>query len=79
MAVEIAPRIVVDPAVRFGKPVIRGTRVPVATVVGKLAGGLSAEEVAADYGLTLDDVQAALSYAAKVVAEAPPLVGESCR
>lgn len=79
MAVEIAPRIVVDPAVRFGKPVIRGTRVPVTTVVGTPAGGLSAEEVAAAYGLTLDEVQAALSYAAKLVAEAPPLVGESRR
>jgi uncharacterized protein (DUF433 family) len=33
---EIAPRIVVDPAVRFGRPVIRGTRVPVALVMCKL-------------------------------------------
>ena len=35
---EIAPRIVVDEQVRFGKPVIEGTRVPVDLVVGKLAG-----------------------------------------
>jgi uncharacterized protein (DUF433 family) len=39
MSMEIAPRIVVDQAVRFGRPVIRGTRVPVATVIAKLAGG----------------------------------------
>lgn len=36
---EIAPRIVVDERVRFGKPVIKGTRVLVELVVGKLAGG----------------------------------------
>ncbi len=36
---QIAPRIVADPAVHFGKPVIEGTRVPVEVIVGKLAGG----------------------------------------
>ncbi len=39
MMVQIAPRIVADPAVHFGKPVIEGTRVPVEVIVGKLAGG----------------------------------------
>lgn len=46
MGKEIAPRIEVDEAVRFGKPVILGTRVPVEVVVGKLAGGMSVKEVA---------------------------------
>lgn len=64
MAVEIAPRITVDPKVRFGKPVIKGTRVPVDIVVGKLAGGMSVEEVAREYGITEEDVRAALQYAA---------------
>ena len=59
---EIAPRIVVDPAVRFGRPVIRGTRVPVALVVAKLAGGMDAAEMMAEYDLTAEDVQAALHY-----------------
>jgi len=68
MAVEIAPRIVVDPAIRFGKPVIKGTRVPVELVVAKLAGGMTAEEVAEEYAITLEDIQAALSYAARVLA-----------
>ena len=40
MAVEIAPRIVVDPEVRFGKPVMKGTRVPVHLIVAKLTGGM---------------------------------------
>jgi uncharacterized protein (DUF433 family) len=69
MAIEIAPRIVVDPAVRFGKPVIQGTRVPVGLVVAKLAGGMTTDEVSREYEITLEDVRAALSYAAQLVAE----------
>ena len=68
MDVEIAPRIVVDPKVRFGKPVIRGTRVPAELVIGKLAGGMAAEDVADEYGITVEDVRAALQYAASVLA-----------
>jgi uncharacterized protein (DUF433 family) len=52
---EIAPRMMVDEAVRFGRPVLRGTRVPVDLVVGKLAGGMSVEAVAAEYGLERED------------------------
>ncbi len=66
---EIAPRIVVDEGVRFGRPVIRGTRVPVDLVVGKLAGGTETAEVAAEYGLEREDVLAALGYAARALAE----------
>jgi len=65
---EIAPRIVVDEAVRFGRPVLRGTRVPVDLVVGKLAGGMAVEAVAAEYELEREDVLAALAYAAQVIA-----------
>jgi len=43
---EIAPRISVDERVRFGRPVITGTRVPVDLVLGKLAGGLTFGEMA---------------------------------
>ena len=67
-ATELAPGIVVDPVVRLGRPVIRGTRVPVDVVVGQLAAGLSSEQVADEYGITRDDVLAALAYAAKVLA-----------
>jgi hypothetical protein len=38
-------RIVVDPKIQHGKPVIRGTRVPVARIVGGLAGGMTFQEV----------------------------------
>jgi uncharacterized protein (DUF433 family) len=69
MAVEIAPRITVDQAVRFGKPVIKGTRVPVELVVGKLAGGMNTDEVMREYELQREDVLAALAYAARLVAQ----------
>lgn len=61
---EIAPRIVVDEAVRSGRPVIKGTRVPVDVVLGQLASGLTTEQVAEEYGLERDDVLAVLAYAA---------------
>lgn len=60
---EIAPRIVVDERIASGKPVIRGTRVPVALVVGKLAGGMTAALVAQEYELDPQDPLAVLSFA----------------
>jgi uncharacterized protein (DUF433 family) len=66
---EIAPRIAVDETVRFGKSVIAGTRVPVDLVVGKLAGGMTIEQVMAEYELAREDVLAALAYAARAVAD----------
>lgn len=65
--IEIAPRITVDEKVRFGKPVIKGTRVPVNLVLGKLAGGMKIEEVMEEYGITREDVLAVLNYAAEVL------------
>jgi len=66
---EIAPRITVDEKVRFGKPVIQGTRVAVETIVGHVAAGMTVDDVAKAYDVTRDDVLACLSYAAKMVAE----------
>jgi uncharacterized protein (DUF433 family) len=65
----IAPRIALDEKVRFGKPVIAGTRVPVDLVVGKLAGGMTVEQVMKEYELLREDVLAALSYAARAVGD----------
>ena len=64
---EIAPKISVDPGVRFGKPVIKGTRVPVEILVAKLAGGMSSQDVGEAYGVSKDDVLAALAYAANSI------------
>ena len=56
-------RVILDPLIHHGKPVIRGARVPVATVISGLAGGMSREEVARDYEIEVVDVEAAVSYA----------------
>ena len=60
----IAPRITVDTQIRFGKPVIEGTRVPVSVVVGAVAAGDPWEVIAREYGITEEDIRAALAYAA---------------
>jgi uncharacterized protein (DUF433 family) len=60
-------RIVIDPKICHGKPVIRGTRTPVALVVGSLAGGMTFEDVQREYSLTVEDVRAALKFAGELV------------
>ncbi len=65
---KIAPRIVVDEDVRSGRPVIAGTRVPVDLVIGKLAGGMTYEEVMKEYDLVREDILAALDYASRQLA-----------
>jgi uncharacterized protein (DUF433 family) len=64
---EIAPRISVNEKIRFGKPVVSGTRVPVDLIIGKLAGGMTYEEVMAEYEITREDILAVLDYAAKML------------
>ncbi len=65
--VEIAPRIAVNSRVRFGQPVIKGTRVPVAVVLDEMAAGTAIEDITREYGITRDDVRAVFRYAAKVL------------
>jgi uncharacterized protein (DUF433 family) len=67
MTKEVAPRIVIDHQIRSGKPVIKGTRVPVELVLAKLGGGMSIEQVSNEYDITLEDVRAVLQYAAHVI------------
>ena len=65
---RLAPRIVVNPCIHSGRPVIEGTRVPVDVLVGAVASGMTVEHVAEEYGVTRKDVLSALGYAAQVVA-----------
>lgn len=53
-------RIVIDPEIRHGKPIIKGTRVPVEVILGSLAGGMEIREIASEYGIKKEDVQAAI-------------------
>lgn len=69
MAEEFIHRISIDPEVMAGKPVIRGTRVPVELIVRMLAQGISEQEILREYPhLQPEDIRAALSYAADVLA-----------
>ena len=63
---SLLERISVDPAIRFGKPCVRGTRLAVGDVLGYLAGGMSDDQVIADFPqLTKDDIRACLAFAAE--------------
>jgi uncharacterized protein (DUF433 family) len=62
---EMLERVVINPAVMAGKPVIRGTRVPVELIVRMLGQGLSEQMILEEYPrLTPEDIRAALLYAA---------------
>jgi uncharacterized protein (DUF433 family) len=61
-------RVIIDPQVHHGDPCIRGTRVPVAMILGSLADGMTADEILREYPqLKHEDVSAALEYAAEVM------------
>jgi uncharacterized protein (DUF433 family) len=66
---EMADRISMDPKVLMGKPVIRGTRIPVELILRRLGEGATYDKLLASYPrLTHDDIRAAMRYAAAVVA-----------
>lgn len=70
MAEQVASRISIDPKVMAGKPVIRGTRIPVEIIVRMLAQGIPEQEILKEYPrLETDDIRAALAYAAQILAE----------
>jgi uncharacterized protein (DUF433 family) len=59
-------RITIDPEIRSGKPVIRGTRITVRDVLEYMAGGMSAEEILEDFPqLKQEDIRAVLAFAAQ--------------
>lgn len=61
-------RVVVDPQVHHGDPCIKGTRIPVSIIVGSVADGMSIDEVRTAYPqLSVEDIRAALAYAAEVL------------
>jgi uncharacterized protein (DUF433 family) len=63
---DMLKRITIDPAVRFGKPCVRGTRLTVGDVLGTLAAGSTEAELLEDFPqLTHEDVLACLAFAAE--------------
>jgi len=69
---EIQERIHSDPEILSGKPVLRGTRIPVYVIIDSFGSGSSEAEIVDDYpDLEIEDVRAALAYYLKEVAASP--------
>ncbi|HYH83485.1 MAG TPA: DUF433 domain-containing protein [Longimicrobium sp.] len=63
---DLLERITIDPEIRSGKPVIRGTRITVHDVLEYMAGGMTPEEIVEDFPqLTQEDIRAVLAFAAQ--------------
>lgn len=63
---DLLERITIDPAVRSGKPTVKGTRITVSDVLEHLAGGMTPDEILADFpDLSADDIRAVLAFAAQ--------------
>ncbi len=56
-------RIVVEPDILMGKPIIKGTRLAVEFIIDLLAQGWSTEDIIENYLITIEDIRACLSYA----------------
>jgi uncharacterized protein (DUF433 family) len=64
-------RIIIDPAVIVGKPVIKGTRLTVEFILNLLAHGQTSQEIIDEYdGLTIQDIQASMLFASKFLEDA---------
>ena len=67
---ELLNRIVVDPKIMVGKPIIKGTRLTIEFILGLLAQGMTTEEIMQEYkGLNKDDILACLIFARNALAD----------
>lgn len=64
---KLFKRIVIDPKIMAGKPVIKGTRVPVQQILRLLAQDIAVEEIMQDYNLKREDIFACLLYATEIL------------
>jgi len=68
MEQKLLNRVVVDPKIMVGKPIIKGTRIPVDTIVRQLAEGMTVKDILEDYPqLKKEDIKAALIYCAEII------------
>ena len=71
---EIFDHIESDPKIMLGKPVIKGTRIPVELILRKLSEGADKEDLVEAYpNITAKDIQAVLAYASKVLSFEEPV------
>jgi len=63
-------RITLNPRILRGKPILRGTRIPIYLIMGLLASGMTEDEILGEYPqLSHDDIQAVLEYASRILRE----------
>jgi uncharacterized protein (DUF433 family) len=62
-------RIEINPLIRHGQPVIKGTRVPVTRILAEVAAGTEFAEIQRQYGVTDEDIRAAVAFANELVAD----------
>jgi uncharacterized protein (DUF433 family) len=77
---SLLERIVIDPSIMVGKPIIRGTRLTVPFILGLLARGATETEILEEYpGLTPEDVRACLAFAKESIESSAyvPLIGRT--
>ena len=60
-------RIIIDSEIQHGKPVIRGTRVPVVRIIDGLAGGMTKDQIMREYEVNEEDIKAALTFASELI------------
>lgn len=64
------PKIISNPEVAFGKPVIAGTRIAVELIIEELGAGMTVDDIMEQHDLTREQVQAALKYIVELLAQA---------
>ena len=62
-------RIIIDSEIQHGKPVIKGTRVPITRILGGLAGGMSYDDIIFEYEITKEDILAVMKFANELVTQ----------
>jgi uncharacterized protein (DUF433 family) len=60
--ITIHDTIIIDNEIQHGKPVLKGTRLPIAVIIGSLAGGMTYDEVIQEYAITREQILASLTY-----------------
>lgn len=71
-------RIVIDPNICHGKPIIKGTRIMVANILSLLGGGYSVSQILDYYpDLSEEDIKAAIEYAIETIQEEEVVLGEA--
>ena len=71
---NLLERIEINPRVLSGKPVIKGTRIPVELILKLLANGWTFEKIEEEYRINDDDIRACLLYASKILEDEEVIV-----